>query len=117
VSDYPDLDAQFSVQEINLPDPRRHEAHLAHWHAWQKPDDLCDWIIENSTQPGDLVLDPFAGTGSFILSAARLGRVGLGCERDGEMIDIARRRGCRFDDTAPPPEAEPAPAGEHRTSA
>lgn len=95
VSEYPDLNEQFSVQDINLPDPRRHEARLAHWHAWQKPDDLCERLVRHSSQPGELILDPFAGTGSFILAAARLGRVGMGCDQDKEMVKIAVKRGAK----------------------
>jgi len=95
VSDYPDLNEQFSVQDINLPDPRRHEAHLAHWHAWQKPDELCERLVRHASHEGDLILDPFAGTGSFLLAAARLGRKALGCDKDRDMVRLALQRGCR----------------------
>jgi hypothetical protein len=90
VSEYPKLEEQFSVQDINLPDPRRHES----WHAWQKPDELCERFVRHSTKPGDLILDPFAGTGSFILAAARLGRIARGCDNDKAMVMIALERGC-----------------------
>jgi hypothetical protein len=89
VSDYPDLSEQFSVQDINLPDPRRYES----WHTWQKPDELGERFIRHATQPGDLVLDPFAGTGSFLLSAASLGRRAIGCDASEEMVALARQRG------------------------
>ena len=90
VNDYPDLNEQFSVKEISLPEPRRGES----WHGWQKPDELCEQFVRHATQPGDLVLDPFAGTGSFILAAARLGRLGRGCDNDPQMVKIAVERGC-----------------------
>lgn len=81
---------QFSVQDLNAPDGRRGDR----WHAWQKPDVLADRLVTHSTRPGDLVLDPFAGTGTFLLSAARLGRRGQGCEVDQEALAIAIERGC-----------------------
>ncbi len=87
----PQMTEQFSVQDINAPDARQGDR----WHAWQKPDTLAERLIRHSTQPDDIVHDPFAGTGTFILSAARLGRIGLGCERDPDMIEIAMKRGCQ----------------------
>ena len=91
VSDYPDLSEQFTVQDINLPDPRRFES----WHPWQKPDELCERFVRHASQPGDLILDPFAGTGSFLLAAALLGRRAFGCDADAAMVEIARQRGCQ----------------------
>jgi DNA methylase len=88
--DAPDTVEQFAVQDINAPDARRDER----YHAWQKPDELAERLIRHSTKPGDLVLDPFAGTGTFVLSAARLGRDGRGCDTDQDMLTIAERRGC-----------------------
>jgi 16S rRNA G966 N2-methylase RsmD len=98
VNDYPNLTEQFSVQDINLPDPRRHES----WHAWQKPDELCERMVRHASQPADVILDPFAGTGSFILAAARLGRLGLGCDINKDMVKIAKKRGCHWGNEAPP---------------
>jgi DNA methylase len=90
VNDYPNLTEQFSVQDINLPDPRRHES----WHSWQKPNELCERFVRHASQPADVILDPFAGTGSFILAAAKLGRLGLGCDVNKDMVKIAKQRGC-----------------------
>jgi hypothetical protein len=89
----PLLTEQFSVQDLNAPDAR----HGNRFHEWQKPDALADRFIRHATQPGDLVLDPFAGTGTFLLAAARLGRDAVGCERDPAMVDICIRRGCVYD--------------------
>lgn len=88
--DVPEMTEQFSVQDINAPDGR----HGDRWHAWQKPDGLAERFVRHASVPGDLVLDPFAGTGTFLLSAARLGRVARGCEPDSDMLATAKKRGC-----------------------
>lgn len=84
------LTEQFSVQDINAPDARTG----IQYHAWQKPDEIAERFILHSTKPGDLVLDPFAGTGTFVLVACKLGRDGRGCEISREMLKIAKKRGC-----------------------
>ncbi len=89
--DVPLMTEQFSVADINAPDGRQADR----YHAWQKPDDLAERFIRHATQPGDTVLDPFAGTGTFLLAAARLGRNAAGCDIDLAMLDIAARRGCQ----------------------
>lgn len=96
--DAPDLDCplmteQFAVQDINAPDGRLG----GRYHAWQKPDELAERLIRHSTKPGDLVIDCFAGTGTFLLSACRLGRRAVGCDVDSDMVDIALERGCQLD--------------------
>jgi hypothetical protein len=88
--DCPKMTERFSVQDINAPDGRQHDR----WHAWQKPDELCERFVRHASQPGDLVLDPFAGTGSFLLAAASLGRRALGCDESADMVKIAGQRGC-----------------------
>jgi len=46
---------------------------------------LLEQLIEMSTDPGDFVVDPFAGSGSTIKAAQNLGRNALGIERDEEF--------------------------------
>lgn len=89
--DCPLMNEQFSVQDVNAPDGRMGDR----YHAWQKPDDLAERIVRHSTQPGDLVIDPFCGTGTFVLAAARLGRRGWGCDNDAAMVALACKRGCQ----------------------
>jgi len=55
---------------------------------------LARRIIEHTTKADDIVLDPFVGTGTFVLSATRLGRKGYGCDIDKKMLQIAQKRGC-----------------------
>jgi len=88
--DCPELNELFSVQDISAPDGRQGNR----YHAWQKPDALAERFIRHATKPGALVADPFAGTGTFLLAAARLGRVGIGCEVDSSTLEIAVKRGC-----------------------
>ncbi|MGH8537069.1 MAG: DNA-methyltransferase [Gammaproteobacteria bacterium] len=61
-------------------------------HPTQKPVALIDRCLRASTQPGERVLDPFAGSASAGIAALQLGRTFTGCERDSGFIDIAVRR-------------------------
>ena len=61
-------------------------------HPTQKPLALIDRCIRASTNRGDLVVDPFAGSGATAVASLRLGRKFLVCEREQEYVDIARRR-------------------------
>jgi site-specific DNA-methyltransferase (adenine-specific) len=63
-----------------------------HIHPTEKPVRLLEHLIEMSTDPGDLVVDPFAGSGSSIVAAQNLGRRGIGIERDADYIARARPR-------------------------
>lgn len=90
--DCPKMVEQFSVQDINAPDGRLGDR----YHAWQKPDELAERIIRHATKPGDLVLDPFCCTGAFLVAAAKLGRVGRGCDISAEHLAIAHERGCEL---------------------
>jgi len=61
-------------------------------HPTQKPIDLCVYIIKALSNPGDLVCDPFAGSGSIPLAAYRLGRQFLAIERNPDYFRIANVR-------------------------
>jgi site-specific DNA-methyltransferase (adenine-specific) len=58
----------------------------------QKPVRLLERIVAASSRPGDLVLDPFAGSGTTGVAAARLGRRWLLVDRDATAVEIADRR-------------------------
>jgi len=88
--DCPIMLEQFSVQDINAPDGRLGNR----FHTWQKPDELAERFIKHSTVSGDTIIDPFAGTGTFILAGSRLGRKSFGGDIDNEMIKLAVQRGC-----------------------
>ena len=53
---------------------------------------LASSVIAHTTKPGDLVLDPFAGYGTTVAVAERVGRRAIGIELVPEHLDIARRR-------------------------
>lgn len=61
-------------------------------HPSQKPEALLERIIKASSDEGDVVLDPFAGTFSTAAVAARLGRKTLSIESQEEYVKIGLRR-------------------------
>ncbi len=61
-------------------------------HPTQKPEALLYRILMASTNPGDIVLDPFFGTGTTGAVAKKLGRDYIGIEQETDYIDYARRR-------------------------
>ena len=61
-------------------------------HPTQKPEALLHRVLMASTKPGDLVVDPFFGSGTTGAVAKRLGRRFIGCERDSDYAAIARER-------------------------
>lgn len=58
-------------------------------HPTQKPLDLLDRILSASTNPGDLVLDPFSGSGTTGLSALRVDRAFIGIEKEAAYLQLA----------------------------
>jgi modification methylase len=61
-------------------------------HPTQKPESLLHRVIVASTNPGDVVLDPFFGTGTTGAVAKRLGRGWIGIERDADYARAASER-------------------------
>ena len=61
-------------------------------HPTQKPEALLYRILLACTKPGDVVLDPFFGTGTTGAVAKRLGRKWIGIERERAYIEVARAR-------------------------
>jgi site-specific DNA-methyltransferase (adenine-specific) len=61
-------------------------------HPSQKPESLLERIIKASSNPGDLVLDPFAGTFTTCAVAKRLRRNSIGIEQEREYFKIGVRR-------------------------
>jgi len=61
-------------------------------HPTQKPEALLYRVMLATTNPGDVVLDPFFGTGTTGAVARRLGREWIGCEREGGYREAAMER-------------------------
>ncbi|MEW6437909.1 MAG: site-specific DNA-methyltransferase [Pseudomonadota bacterium] len=61
-------------------------------HPTQKPEALLARVLQAASQPGDLVLDPFFGTGTTGAVAKRFGRSFVGIERDATYAAAARAR-------------------------
>ena len=62
------------------------------FHPTQKPLELIDRLITASSNKGDLVIDPFLGAGSTVLSAINNGRKYIGIEKEKEYFDITKIR-------------------------
>lgn len=61
-------------------------------HPTQKPESLLYRVLTASSNPGDIVLDPFFGTGTTGAVAKKLGRNFVGVEREQDYIDAATTR-------------------------
>jgi DNA modification methylase len=70
--------------------PAREKSHGKH--PTQKPEALLERIIEIASKKGDVVLDPFMGSGTTVAVAQRMGRRAIGIERDPEFFAIAKKR-------------------------
>jgi DNA modification methylase len=76
---------QDSVFEIDRP-------MASELHPTTKPVELIARMVANSSRPGELIYDPFCGSGSTILAAHQLGRVGYGCEIDSGYLAVELER-------------------------
>jgi modification methylase len=70
-------------------------------HPTQKPEALLHRVLVASTKPGDVVLDPFFGTGTTGAVAKKLGRRYIGIERDTGYIAAAKKRIAQVSASAP----------------
>lgn len=61
-------------------------------HPTEKPLPLMMELVRDFTQPGDLICDPFCGSGTTGIACVKLGRRFIGIERDPKWFDLARRR-------------------------
>jgi len=61
-------------------------------HPSEKPPELAAWFIGLHSRPGELVLDPFMGTGSTLIAALEKGRRAIGIEVEEEYCRVAADR-------------------------
>lgn len=76
---------QSSVFEVDKP-------HASDLHPTTKPVALMARMIANSSRPREIVYDPFCGSGSTIVAAAQLKRIGFGCEIDPAYLAVELER-------------------------
>jgi site-specific DNA-methyltransferase (adenine-specific) len=83
-------------------------------HATQKPEALIEKLVLASSAPGQLVVDPFIGSGTTALVAARLGRSWIAGDRDPRYVGLTRERlaAAQFVGTEPDPKPDPKPDPE-----
>ncbi|GAB5560417.1 MAG: site-specific DNA-methyltransferase [Synoicihabitans sp.] len=67
-------------------------------HPSQKPVRLIEMLVRSSTRKGDLVLDPFLGSGTTAVVCEKLARRWIGIERETEYCEIANKRIARIGD-------------------
>ncbi|NOK64207.1 MAG: site-specific DNA-methyltransferase [Chloroflexi bacterium AL-W] len=80
-------------------------------HTTQKPEALLYRVILSSSNPGDVVLDPFFGTGTTGAVAKKLGRHFIGIEREQSYIEVAQKRLAAI----PPPQLDVEVYGQFET--
>ena len=77
----------------------------------EKPPEVAEVLIRQSSQPGEIVADPFMGSGSVGVAAVRLGRRFLGNDLNPEAVQLAgeRIRALRFGESTGDAAAAPSP--------
>ena len=71
----------------NIKKPQKNDLHPT-----MKPVELVERAIRNSSLPGDIVLDPFGGSGTTLIAAEKTGRIGWLIELDPKYVDVIVRR-------------------------
>ena len=95
----------------------------AGWHGCQMPEQLLGRIIRSCSNPGELVVDPFGGSGTTLAVAKKLGRKYLGFELSKEYAQNIRQRlsgiqeGDPLDGAAEPLTSAPSTAEGRRLDA
>jgi len=93
------------------------------FHGCQMPEQLLGRIIRTSSNAGEIVLDPFAGSGTTLAVAKKLGRKWIGCELSEEYVRAATERlasiqeGAALDGPADPIASAPSTANGRRLGA
>ena len=86
---FPEVDGEQVVW--SMPTPAKSEKRAGR-HPTQKPLALLDRIVRAGSSPGDLVLDPFNGSGTTGVAALAAGRRYVGIDTDRAYLDLTRRR-------------------------
>ena len=65
---------------------------VSNFHPTVKPISLFEWLVKLVTRKGQVVLDPFLGSGTTLMACEKSGRKGIGIEKEAEYINIAKER-------------------------
>jgi len=71
---------------------RTEDGSIANAHPTVKPTDLMEWLVKLVTAENQIVLDPFAGSGTTLKAAKAVGRDFVGIEKQAQWADVARVR-------------------------
>ena len=71
---------------------RTHDGYIENNHNTVKPLDLMEWLVKLVTAEEQIVLDPFAGSGTTLLACEKNNRKYIGIEKEKEYIDMIRER-------------------------
>ena len=77
---------------LSIPNKKTKDENGQNIHDTEKPVGLMEILINNSTQPDDVVLDPFMGSGSTGVACVNTGRRFIGIELDEQYFNIAQDR-------------------------
>lgn len=84
---HPDLVQPSDVLHFNVVPNRNGKLHPT-----QKPVDLCEWLIKTYSNEGDLILDPFMGSGTTGIACINTNRDFIGIEKDKKYFEVAKKR-------------------------
>lgn len=85
----PTFNGEYDNGEYNYPIPRHNGKRI---HPTQKPLDLFNDLIVKHSDPGDIVLDPFFGSGTTAVASIESDRSFIGCDIDPIYVDCAKNR-------------------------
>lgn len=77
---------------LTFPNVKDKNADGSNIHDSQKPIGLMQTLIQNSSNVGDIVLEPFAGSGTTCIAALRENRKYIGIELDKHYYEVAKKR-------------------------
>ena len=77
---------------LNVPNKKTKDENGKNLHDTEKPVELMKILVENSSQVGELVLDPFVGVGATAIACKELDRQYIGVELDEHYYNIAVNR-------------------------
>ncbi|MGC4042264.1 MAG: DNA methyltransferase [Armatimonas sp.] len=95
----PDVDAEALIGNLwtepemsYIPAPERFEDQTSFRYTAQRPLALMERIIEMGSERGDVILDPFVGSGSTLVAARKLERIWIGGDASEQAVQLARTR-------------------------